>query len=135
MFVEVQTIIENALREIAEFKTVDVWQGEVEDLLKQTTKLPSCHCIFSTSEFSEPRVIGALVAPAGMVWSVVLMSQNLRDRKSGSLDSLALIELVLNKLTRLNTGFGWLQPLRVQLIAAVDGKVAYGFHFGVEQPE
>lgn len=132
-FITVLNTIIQALEEISEFKMADIWQGDVEDLLKNVQKLPSAHAILSTVDFDESRTLRADFAPAEMLWSVVIMSQNLRDRKSGALDSLTLIGLVLNKLTRLNTGSGYLWPVKLQLIAAENGKTAYGFHFRVKK--
>lgn len=135
MLVEIQDTITAALEGLPELKTTGIWQGDVEDLLKSAHKLPSAHVILSGAEFGGPEntTIGATVAPAEMLWSVVIISQNLRDRKSGAVDSLGLIELVLARLTRLDTGHGWLWPAQVQLIGAESGKSAYGFHFVVEQ--
>lgn len=135
MFATVQTSLVDALGELGAIKTTGVWQGDVEDLLKNVHKLPSAHVVLSAAEFDAPAVIGATAAPAEMLWSVILISQNLRDAASGAADSLALIEAVLAKLTRLNTGFGWLWPLRVQILGAENGKAAYGFHFSVRKEQ
>lgn len=144
--IAINAAILSALEQIADFRTVDVWQGDMEDLLKNAQKLPSAHVIFSAAEFGGPTTIGARVAPADMVWSVIVMSQNLRDRKSGALDSLSLLAKVLASatpaeptepkgLTRLNTGHGWLWPVKVQFIGAENGKSAYGIHFEVRKEQ
>ena len=133
MLVEIQDKITAALEELSEFKTTGVWQGEVDELLKNPHNLPSAHVVFSSAEFDGPEetTIGAATASADMLWSVIIINQNLRDREASAKDSLALIELVLAGLPRLDTGHGWLWPVRAQLIGVENGKSSYGLHFAV----
>ena len=135
MLVEIQNKFIQALEESGGFKTVDGWQGDVEELLRNPQKLPSAHVIFGDSEFRAAQTIGSAVAPTDMVWSVILMSKNVRDRKSGAVESYQLIETVLAKLTKLNTGYGFVWPGKVVLISVERGVAAYGFHFIVEQTQ
>lgn len=133
MFVTVQDKIVAALKTITDFKTVGVWDGDIEDLLKNVTKLPSAHVLLSVAEFDEPKTVRGESVPADMTWTVIVMSQNLRDRGAGAIDSLSLIQklVVLEPagLTRLDTGHGRLWPAVVQFIAAENGKTAYGVKF------
>lgn len=131
MFVEIQEKILAALSG-AGFVTLDSYQGEVEDLLKTPQKLPSGHLIFSGCDFAEPKTIGGTEAPSDQIWALVIMSRNLRDRSSGNVESYTLIDTALTSLTRLNTGYGYLLPLKVELLSVKNGVAAYGFQFLLE---
>ena len=137
MLVESLNKILAALEEITDtggkiFKTVDVWQGKVEELLKKQQNLPSAHVVMSGCGFVKPQVIGGTVAPADVVWAVVLMSKNLRSKSDGAVESLALIEAVAAKFTQLNTGYGFILPDNARLIAVENGVAAYGMYLGQE---
>lgn len=132
-----------ALQQTGQFRKTGIWQGDVKLLMDTAHKLPSAHCLFSAGEFGPPAVIGARTAPAEMLWSVVIINESLRDIESGALEAYRLIAAVTAPaspqdpqetpgLTRLDTGHGWLWPVRVQFIGAELGKIAYGIHFRVE---
>ena len=143
MFVTVLNKTVAGLEAIPDFKTVDIWQGEIKELLETPTKLPAAFVIFGRSDFGLPATIGATVAPADMLWPVIVMSQNLRDRKSGAVESLGLLMKVVAPanvpppqtpgLTRLDTGYGYLWTDSVELISVAKGVAAYGFKFFVRK--
>lgn len=128
------------------FKTIDAWTGDVKDLLDKVQKFPSAHVLLSVGEFDEPKTLRGEVAPAETTWSIVILSENRSDRKTGFVESLGLIEALLNfaepapgqppfapdyqtGLVRLNTSQGRLWPAVVQFLAAEGGKSAYGIKF------
>lgn len=122
------------------FRLVDVWQGDVDELMKSAQKLPSVHVIFSMAEYGESQTTrGSDLPPSETTWSLVLIAQNLRDRKSGAVESLVLIERLLQMhnpatpatggLTGLKTSRGRLWPAVIQLLGQENGKAAYGIKF------
>lgn len=132
-----------ALKGIPAFKTVDAWMGDVDDLMEQVQKLPSAHLLMSAAEFDPPATIGAVAAPSETTWSIIVISEQLRDRKTGLVESLVLIESLLapavpqapgdvRGLTRLKTSSGHLWPDVVQFLGAKGGKSAYGLKFSLE---
>jgi len=125
-----------ALAAIPNFKTVDAWMGDVKELLDKVQKLPSAHVLMSGADFDPPATIGATAAPSETTWSIVIISESLRDRKTGLVESLVLIEALIAAapagLTRLNTGFGYLWPASAQFLGADGGKSAYGIKFSLE---
>jgi hypothetical protein len=146
MFTSVLEKILTALAEISEFKTTDAWMGDVADLLQKVQKLPSAHVMLSVGEFDEPLTLRGELNPSETTWSIVVLCENLRDRKTGLVESLALIEALLayaepakNQppfpagtklgLTRLDTGYGRLWPSTVQFLGAEGSKAAYGIKF------
>lgn len=144
MFIAILEKILTALGGIPDFLTVDVWQGDVKDLLDTVQKLPSAHVLFSGGEFDTDPTIGGSTPPHDLTWSIVVLAENRRDRQSGARDTLKLLNTLINPaappagsditpgLTRLNTGYGLLWPDTVQFLASENGKTAYGFKFKVE---
>lgn len=146
MFSTVLEKILTALAEITDFKTTNAWMGDVDELMKQVQKLPSAHVMLSVGEFDEPLTVRGELNPSETTWSIVVIGENLRDRKTGLIESLVLIEALLayaepakNQppfpagtklgLTRLDTGYGRLWPSVVQFLGAEGGKAAYGVKF------
>lgn len=146
MYTSVLEKILTSLAEITEFKTTDAWMGDVSDLLQKVQKLPSAHVMLSVGEFDEPLTLRGELNPSETTWSIVVICENLRDRKTGLVESLALIEALLNYaepaknqppfppgtplgLTRLDTGYGRLWPTVVQFLGTEKGKAAYGVKF------
>ncbi|WP_214172527.1 hypothetical protein [Geoanaerobacter pelophilus] len=132
MLSESLTTLITALKEMPEYKTVDIWEGDVESLINKPQTLPSAHLILSKCGFSEPNVIGGTTAPAGIIWSLIIMSKNLRSKSDGAVESLALIEATAAKLFRLNTGFGFIQPDEAQLVGVQNGVASYGMYLTQE---
>lgn len=134
MLPEVQTAILSALQQIQTngvetFKTRERWQGDIQELMKTATKLPSAHVVMAVTDYADPQTIGAKAAPADMVWSVIVISQNLQSKAAGVDDVLALVDQVVDGLTRIKTSAGWLWPAQAKFLATENGKTAYGIHF------
>jgi hypothetical protein len=127
------------------FKTVDVWQGDVKDLLDTVQKTPSAHVLLSGGDFDEATTIGGTSTPYELTWSVVILTENRRDRAAAARDTLTLLQDIINPavpeagsgltpgLTRLNTGYGLLWPATLQFLGTEQGKTAYGFKFTMEK--
>ncbi|NVO00034.1 MAG: hypothetical protein HXX17_11965 [Geobacteraceae bacterium] len=143
MFIAILEKILTTLTGISDFKTVDIWQGDVKELLDTVQKFPSAHVLFSGGDFDPARAMGSSSFPQDLTWTVIVITENRRDRSSGARDTLKLLATVINPavptdpavtpgLTRLNTGYGLLWPATVQFLACENGKTAYGFKFSVK---
>lgn len=132
------------LNGVAAFKTVGPWQGDTKDLLDMVQKLPSAHVLLSVGDFDESNTIGGKTVPFALTWSVIVLTENLKDRATAARETLSLLQLLVNPaqpdtpdvspgLTRLNTGYGPLWPVTVQLLGTDGGKTAYGFKFTHEK--
>ena len=133
MLIEIQNSIIDALTSLAIFKTVDAWQGDIEELVKLVHKTPSVHVVYSGAEFDSPRIMGDINPPTDMIWSTIIIGQNLRDRKSGAVECYSLVEATRVKLTRFDSGFGWLWPVSEKLLYSGNGLSAYGCGFRIQQ--
>jgi len=134
MLCDVQTKIIDALEASgAPFRTVDVFQGVPEDLGKIVHALPSAHVLVDRIQFLRGQDLRQASLPAQMLWTVIIMSENVRDQKSGATQSLKLIMQTIKLLTRLDTGYGLLWPTGADLIFAEKGKAAYGVDFIVKK--
>lgn len=140
MFLSQLEIILTALGNIPDLKTVDVWQGEIKDLLEQVQKLPSAWTLFSAAEFESSTIIGSTEMPSDFTWSVIVITENRKDRSTAARETLALLEKMIKPatdpepgLTRLPiTGGNYLWPTEVKLLGSENGKTAYGVKFAVE---
>jgi hypothetical protein len=132
MIKEIQDEIINKLQGITSVKTVDVWQGDVEDLLKKPQNMPSLHIIYSGCEYEDKKVIGANIVPQNMSFLIILLNRNLKSRKEGSEDCYEIIESVRTLLIGTQIGsYGWLWPVKEQLLAAEAGNLAYGLEYKI----
>ena len=133
MLVETQEAIITALTDLDAFKHLDGWQGQVEDLIKVPTKLPSAHVALGEVAFGEePTAIGTRLSLDDMVWNVIIAASNVRDRKSGAVECYNLVEAATAKLKMLKIGEGWLWPVKAQLLYAKNGLSLYGISFRIE---
>lgn len=138
MLTEVSDVVLEALRAMDRFQQLGEWAGEVEDLLKSPHKLPAAFLIYGGCGFGEgPVAIGTAVASAAQVWTVVLLSKNLRSRGDGALEAYAHLEAIRapaaeGGLRRLAVPGGWLWPKREGLVSAKGGVLVYGIDFTLE---
>ena len=133
MLVETQEAIIAALTELALFKHLDGWQGQVEDLIKVPTKLPSAHVALGEIVFGEePAAIGTKLSLDDNLWNVIITASNVRDRASGAVECYTLIEATVAKLKMMKIGDGWLWPENAKLLYAKNGMSLYGISFRIE---
>lgn len=133
ILIDTQEAIITALTAIGSFKTVDGWQGEIEELVKQVAKLPSAHVALGEMDFGEePTAIGTKLSNNDGVWNIIITAGNVRDRKSGAVECYGLIMAVVEKLKMLPVGNGWLWPENVKLLYAKNGLSLYGISFRIE---
>lgn len=125
--------IVTALKTLIGIQLVGEWAGEIEDLLKTVQPLPSLHVVYAGAKFAgEPSALGSRSAPHQMVWTVVLLSKNLRNPGTNALEAYAHIEAVRAKLIKCPVADGWLWPVREGLILAKNGILGYGLDYLVE---
>jgi hypothetical protein len=137
LLIEIQEAIIIALSPTpAIFKNVDGWQGEIEDLLKVPTKLPTAHVALGEIDFGEePTAMGTKLSLDDGVWNVLITASNRRDRKSGAVECYQLIEAVVAKLKMLQVANGWLWPEKAKLLYAKNGLSIYGVSFRIENEQ
>ena len=131
MIKEIQDSIISKLNEILEAKTVDIWHGDIEDLLKTPQKTPALWIIYQGCAFNAKEIIGAKIAPHDMTFLIVLMNRNLKGHKSGSEDGYIIIEKIREKLIAYDTLYGWLWPVKEDLLIAESGILGYGLEYKI----
>jgi hypothetical protein len=133
-----------ALEEMKVYRTIDVWDGDVADLMNKVQQFPSAHVLLSVGEFDPTTTIGGATCPQELTWSIVVMVENRATRAAGARQALTILEQMLNPATppspesppglvRLNTGAGLLWPAVLQFLGSEGGKVMYGFKFNHEK--
>ena len=133
MLTETSDAITKHLRSIAGIQHVGEWSGDVEELLRVVHPIPSLHLVYTGAKFGDaPAAIGTKIAPHAMVWTVVLLSKNLRSHAAGALEAYAHIEAVREQLIKFQVPAGWLWPTREGLIAAKGGLLAYGLDYTIK---
>jgi hypothetical protein len=134
MLIETQEAIITALSPTpAIFRHVDGWQGEIEELIKQVSKLPSAHVALGEIDFgAEPTAMGTKLSLDESVWNVIITASNKRDRNSGAVECYQLIETVVERLKALPVEGGWLWPENAKLLYAKNGLSLYGVSFRIE---
>ena len=133
MLETVQNQIILQLRKISAVKSVGVWQGETEDLLKSPQRLPALSVIYQGAEFNPKKVIGVNRADYQMDFLILLISKNLKSREEGTSDAYTIIEAVRNYLIghRIDP-YGSLWPISEELVLAEGGLLVYGLNYRME---
>ena len=132
MIKKIQDKIITELQTITEVKMVDVWQGDIEDLIKTPQKMPSLWIIYQGCGFEAKLVIGANIAPHDMTFQIVCINKNLRGAKENSEECYSIIESVREKLIGMDVltyGYSW--PVSEDLIFAGNGILAYGLEYKI----
>ncbi len=130
MLTEISDALEARLRaQVTGLKTIGVWVGDVEDLVKQPQRLPSAHVIYAGGQFGDPAALGAEAVEVSQSWTVILLGQSLKSRRDGAEGIYPLIEAIRTALTRFDTGHGYLMPASESLIHADKGLLGYGIDF------
>lgn len=131
MLTEVQNDILDALDTIAAFRTCGVWQGDLDELLKQVQKLPAAHVVLvdgkSTGRISMPYT----KAPMGLAWDIIIVYECLKDRKVATDQGYGLIEAVFSTVGGLKTQGSGLVPEGFDLLEVTGGKAAYALRFNI----
>lgn len=138
MLTEVQNDMLDVLDALGLFKATGVWQGNLEDLVKQAQKTPSAHVALSSGRFGRMRTMGDTSPIMNMGWDVIIIYQCLKDRRVAADQGYGLIEAVVKPvgsggLTGLKTQGGMLWPLSMGLIDTVGGISAYAINFDIER--
>ena len=138
MLTEIQNDILTALDGITAFKERGVWQGNLDDLLKQPQKTPSVHVALASAVLAEPSTLPPTSTLALLHFDVIVLYQCLRDRRIAADQGYGLIEAVCKPvsgggLTGLRTQGGMLWPSGVELLDTVNGISAYAIRFEIER--
>jgi hypothetical protein len=143
MLTEVQNAMLEVLDTIIAFRERGVWQGNLEDLIKQPQKTPSAHVVLASGQFARPRVMGDRSPLLAMGWDVIIIYQCLKDRRVAADQGYGLIEAVVKPvskdgvavggLTGLKTQEGTLWPVSLDLLNTVGGISAYAIRFDIER--
>lgn len=122
------------LAKISDVKIVGVWQGDIDDLLKQPQRLPSLHVLYTGAAFDEKRNLGGENrARHQMDFLVVLCSRNLKSRAEGATSAWTILESVRNYLIGHNVSpYGYFWPVKEELLLAEGGLLAYGLTYRME---
>ena len=130
MITEIQDDILLQLQGIAGVMTVDEWEGEVEDLIKQPNRFPGVFVIYGGADFSSKSVIGSNRADHTMEFAVIVIARNLRSRTEGARTCYGIIEAVRTKLIGHVIGnYGPLWPVGEELLFVEKGTLAYGLKY------
>lgn len=129
MIEEIQDAIIVELEEITGVKTVSVWQGDIDDLLKMPQQWPALHVIYQGADFEVFEQAGDRPALA-MDFMIVLVGKSLKSRSAGASSCYILIEAVRTKLIGLQvTDYDFLRPVREELLFAEGGILVYGMTY------
>ena len=138
MLTEVQNDILAVLDNLGAFKQCGVWQGNLEDLVKQPQKTPSAHVALASGRFQRMRTMGDTSPMMNMGWDVIVIYQCLKDRQVSTNQGYGLVEAVVKPvskggLTGLKTEGGMIWPVSLELIDTVGGITAYAINFDIER--
>ena len=127
MITEIQDDIIAQLETIEGVATVDTWQGELEELVKQPNRMPGLFAIYGGADFSEKRVMSSNQVDDEMQFHIILIAKNVRTRTQGAAECYAIIEAVRAKLKgHAITGYyGFLWPVSEELVSVVKGVFTY----------
>lgn len=131
MIKDIQDSIISKLKEITEVKTVDIWHGDIEDLLKAPQKMPALWIIYQGCTFGDKEIIGDNIASHDMTFLIVILNKNLRGHKSGSEECYQIIEAIRERLIGYDTAYGWLWPVKEDLIIIESGILGYGLEYKI----
>ena len=131
MLEAIQNDIIVELGDVEGVNTVGAWQGEVDALLKMPQKMPALHVIYQGAKFEPFDQVGEPTIST-LNYLIVLITQNLKGRKEGSVESYAIIEAVRNKLIGHQIeSYGFLRPVQEDLLMAEGSILAYGLTYGM----
>jgi hypothetical protein len=138
MLTEIQNDMLQTLEDMGVFKVCGIWQGDLENLLKQAQKTPSAHVALASGVFSRPRVIGDDSPLLNMGWDVIVIYQCMQSRDTSSTMGYSLIEHVVKPVSRgglsgkkVQDGLIW--PVSLDLIDTISGISAYAIRFEIER--
>lgn len=130
MIEETQDCIIAQLKTIPDVGTVDVWQGDIDELLKSPQRLPALYVIYQGSDFEEKKTIGGDQPGHAMDFLIVLVGKSLRSREAGAAACYAIIEAVRRKLIGLQIlDADILWPVKEDLLLAEGGLLVYGLNY------
>jgi hypothetical protein len=135
---EIQNDILTALDAITAFKERGVWQGNLDDLIKQPQKLPSVHVALASAPLGVPSTVPPSSTMATLCWDIIVIYQCLRDRRIAADQGYGLIEAIVKPaasggLTGLRTQGGLFWPTSMELLDTVNGISAYVIRFEIER--
>ncbi|MCK9195442.1 MAG: Gp37 family protein [Syntrophales bacterium] len=126
MIDEYQNGIIEQLETITSVKTVDIWQGDIEELLKTPQGLPALNVVYRGADFEEKQTDGGHT----MNFMIILVGKNVRSRKAGVSSCNAIIEAVRGVLIGYQVeGFDKLWPVSEDLMLARGGILVYALNY------
>jgi len=126
LITDIVDVIIEQLADIAGVKSVDTWQGEIDEMIKMTKGLPALYVIYQGADWEPYDQAGdrPSMAPAFMV---VVIAQHLKGRAEGAASCNAIMDSVRNQLINCQVAdYDFLRPVSEDLILAAGGILAYG---------
>lgn len=143
MLTDIQNDILTALDAITAFKERGVWQGNLEELIKQPQKMPSVYVALASAALGAPSTVPPSSTMATICWDIIVIYQCLRERRIATVQGYSLIEAVVKPvakgdetvggLTGLRTQGGLLWPTSLELLDTTNGISAYVIRFEIER--
>lgn len=129
MIAEAQAAIIEALEAIENVKTVGVWQGDVDELVKMPQRLPALHVLYQGADFEEIKTAGGDTPGLALDFLIVLVAKNLKSREAGATSCYDVIEAVRGQLVGLTIQGDMLWPIKEDLLFAEGGILVYGLNY------
>jgi hypothetical protein len=139
MLIAIQDDLLNQLGAISQVNTIDVWQGDIEDLLKMPQKLPALNIIYQGGKYQPFDQIGQSTSQS-MDYLIVLIVRHNKSRKEGLLAAYEIIDEVRAALTGhwiggIEGNYDFWRPREESLIIADGGMLVYGLVYGLDMVE
>jgi phage gp37-like protein len=133
MIETIQDDIITQLEKISGIKSVGVWQGDIDDLLKSPQQLPALAVIYQGADFDEKRNMGENRARHQMDFLIVVIQRNLKSREDGASSAYTIIEAVRNYLIgHWVNPYGYFWPVKEDLLSAGGGFLVYGLSYRMD---
>lgn len=133
MISEFEDDIIEQLKTISGITEVDLYVGDVEDIIKQPHRMPALHVLYQGGDFLKDRVIGSNQAKLTGEFLVILTSRNVRSTVAGAGSCYSIIESVRSKLIGHVIGNnGYLWPVSEDLLFSKKGILCYGLKYEIK---
>ncbi|MBF0568955.1 MAG: DUF1834 family protein [Nitrospirae bacterium] len=96
--IDMESAIIAQLKGIAELATVDIFQGNIEDVMLTSMKLPAALVIYGGARTKEELGNNSLKAKVTVYYTVFVIGKNLKGAKAVSANVRALMDAVRDKL-------------------------------------
>lgn len=138
MLDRVSEVATGALLDLSLFKKVDVWEGQLEDLMNHPKQLPAAYIALSAGLFLNIKTFPPTSARLRMAWDVLVFYSALSPARISPPSIFGLIESVVapasaGGLTGLKVDdHGILWPEDLELISTKNGSGVYRIGFYIE---